>query len=141
MPDTDKKLPVKDFEKDWNKICADLEKHLKGEKLDPKVSKEVRTCVERAAKKSIQEAAKKADRKSKSIDPKDLEPILNKPPKDFFLPIKLEGKTSKPGDKKDTIKVKLGGKNLFLEGAIKIDDKKGTIQFDKGLMLMFKGRF
>jgi len=140
MPD-EKGLPVKDLEKDWDKICKDLEKHLKGQKLDPKVSKQVRTCVERAAKKSIQEAAKKADKKSKSIDPKSLEPILKKPPKDFFLPIKLEGKTTKPGDKKDTIKIKLGGKNLFLEGAIKIDDKKGTVQFDKGLMLMFKGRF
>ncbi|MEM9343361.1 MAG: hypothetical protein AAGA87_09960 [Pseudomonadota bacterium] len=141
MPDDEKKLPVKDLEKDWSKICGDVEKLLKAQKMDPKVSKQVRQCIERASKNAIQEAAKTADRKTKSIDPKALEPILKKPPKEFFLPIKLEGKTSKPGDKNDTIKIKVGGKNLFLEGAIKIDDKKGTVQFDKGLMLMFKGRF
>ncbi len=135
----EKEVPVKEIEKDFDTMCSDLEKQLKANKMDAKVTKELKKCLEQVKKKTVQEANKQAS-KEKKVKPLDLKPYLKKPPKDLFLPIRLEGVPSVPG-KADTIKIKLGSKNLFLEGKIKIDDKKGQIYFDKGAMLIWKGTF
>ncbi|MEM9247229.1 MAG: hypothetical protein AAGB05_00885 [Pseudomonadota bacterium] len=132
----DKTVPVPEVEKEFKALCGALDKELKANKLDMQVTKELRKCVENVQKKVMGEA-KKNSTKEKTIDPMELKPILQKPPKDLFVPIRLVGA---PG-KDDAIKLHVGGKNLYLQGKIKIDTQKGKVYFEKGVMFYWKGAF